>query len=284
MTAAVGTAAGVASVSGHIVAVGNIAATGYILGRASVTGISGPPPPPPFSPCGPSYEPFTCPTADNIVKMWPRGRAWPITHDPSTYDRYLAWRAALPVNYIPKPEEWPAGFVMAGYTKSIIDVMDYTLQRLCALREEFWCATTKEDLDLWMQEYGLPDPCDPFPELCVKVSATGGQTCEYFQEIAGRAGWGITCESGLQMCGFMMGCTYAGPGALAGGAKGNLMVITVSVPDSPTYHAYPDQVAYAGCFFAGHMLGCGPKDIIPLQCLIERIMPAHVEVDYVIAQ
>jgi hypothetical protein len=55
------------------------------------------------------------------------------------------------------------------------------------LRLEFWCATHKETHDLWMKrEYGLPDPCDPFPDLCTKVAAIGGARCEYFAE-AGRA-------------------------------------------------------------------------------------------------
>ena len=260
-----------------------IARAGYAGSSANVVGIPPAPPPPPQGQCAEVYTPFVCPDVTNIVKLWPRGRAWPITHDPSTYERYLDWRAQFPPGVIPDTKSWPAGFVMAGFTKVIIDVFQYLVDRLCALREEFWCASQIETRDTWMAEYGLPDACDPFPDLCTKVAALGGQTCAYFQQVGAWAGWAIDCVDSAPVCGMMTGCTYIGKGATPGGSKGNVMKLVVSLPDSPAYHAYPNQRAYAGCLMAGHALGCGPLNIIPLQCLMERIAPAHVVVDYEIA-
>ena len=263
----------------------SVAVKGIATGVTTVTGVAAATawPPPAQGQCVAAYQPFVCPDATNIVKLWPRGRAWPITHDPSTYERYLDWIAQFPRGTIPDTKSWPAGFVMAGFTKVIIDVFQYLVDRLCALREEFWCATQIETRDVWMAEYGLPDACDPFPDLCTKVAALGGQTCAYFQQVAGWAGWGIDCVDNAPVCGFMAGCTYTGVGSRAGGVKGTSIQIIVSVPDSPAYHVYKNQVAYAGCLMAGHILGCSELNIVPLQCLMERIAPAHVVINYEIA-
>jgi hypothetical protein len=57
-----------------------------------------------------------------------------------------------------------------------------------------------------MAEYGLPDGCDPFPDLCTKVAAIGGTRCEYRRarrlvdmprSHAARAGFGATAGSDL---------------------------------------------------------------------------------------
>lgn len=226
--------------------------------------------------------PFVCPTANDIArataKLWPQGRAWPITHDPSLVDRFAAWLAALAPDAQPAPGDWPAGFVQAGFSKSIADVFAYAAARWCALREEFWCATQVETRDLWMQEYGLPDACEPFPDLCVKVAALGGQTCAFFNEIAAANGWVIDCIAQVR-CGAQAGCSQAGCGQVANGAGGVNLELVVHLDLSTSYVASTQTPPLAGLLQCGQPMACGP-DISPFECLIDRIAPAHVVVTY----
>lgn len=66
--------------------------------------------------------------------------------------------------------------------------------RLCALIDEFFCSTAVETLDLWALEYGLPDGCDPFADVCEKVNAVGDTTPEYVIAAAQKRGWSITID------------------------------------------------------------------------------------------
>jgi hypothetical protein len=69
-------------------------------------------------------------------------------------------------------------------------------QRLCAYWKEFYCNTAVESIDQWLLDYGLPDPCDPYGDnLCAKVTAVGGQSCETFVNLAQSTGWVISCEN-----------------------------------------------------------------------------------------
>jgi uncharacterized protein YmfQ (DUF2313 family) len=108
------------------------------------------------------------------------------------------------------------GTVQNTYWRAYASVLGYTYGRLCDFVDEFFCHTVKESLDQWIEEYGLDDPCDPYGHnLCVKVAAQGGTTCDYFVQMAALSGWTITCDTPdindpVAGC-FEVGCTPLGP-------------------------------------------------------------------------
>ena len=186
----------------------------------------------------PTPPPFVCPALTESINataaLLPRGRAWP-ARDQGLMARFLAWLAALPASPPPAPSQWPTGYVQCGFIAALGTVRNWIEGRLCALKQEFWCASASQTLDLWNAEYGLPDPCDPFPNLCAKVGATGGASCDYFVGVARAAGWSISCAADAGFCG-----SLAGPATLAGlaTAGGTVLVgltITVLLAADPAY-------------------------------------------------
>lgn len=212
--------------------------------------------------CRTAVAPFRCPTLPESIAatlaLLPRGRAWGAdAGQPETSSIIYQFFAALGA------------------------VRNYLEQRLCALRLEFWCATHTETHDQWMREYGLPDACDPFPDLCTKVAAIGGTRCEYYAEIAARAGWTISCDE--------IGCfgpRIGGNGALAGRMR------LGSAPGGPQLQVFVDllsSIAFTGTRAAkpligrmllGRSLGCGP-DLHGLECLMGRVVHAEIQILYV---
>lgn len=204
--------------------------------------------------------PLRCPTPvevlDQALALLPRGRAWQ-SHEGG-----------------PR-----VGGVLRGFWTAVADVIQFATQRLCALRFEFWCATRSETDDLWMREYGLPDLCDPFPDLCAKVAAIGGATCEYYVASAARIGYAIDCAADLDQCGAIMGCDFMGDCMVGGISATSRMIITVDLATSPAYVGRFDALPYMGCMQMGDSLACDP-DISPLVCLLDRIVQAHIEIVY----
>lgn len=221
---------------------------------------------------------FHCPTfLESFLAtcaLWPRGRAWPVS-DGVTPSSFYSWISRL----VGLPKSWPTGFVQAGYSAAIALVRNYIETRLCALRNEFWCATINETRDQWMIEYGLPDDCDPFPDLCTKVAALGGTRCDYYAAIAARAGWSISCNIIVNNCGDGIGCLEIGCGQLGPLSTGTALVITVFLNESAAYVAPLEVLPYMGNFQIGGGLDCAP-DLAPLQCLLERVVHAHVILEY----
>ena len=170
------------------------------------------------------------------------------------------------------------GTLIYRFFSALGAVLHYAESRLCSLRGEFFCATATETRGRWLEEFGLPDACDPFPDLCAKVAAIGGARCEYFQAVAAGAGWSITCDAGLIECGGRANCGRAGR-MRAGRRFSNLLKLTVHVAASPAYGGRTQTPPRAGRMRAGHPINCGPN-IDGLRCLIERIAPAHVIVSY----
>lgn len=210
--------------------------------------------------CAPGTGADICPTLDECHGVLrdglPVGRAWASLRRPGTVG-WGVWRAvAHPIHLINA--------------------------RICAASEEFFCSTAVETRDGWMTEYGLPDACDPFPDLCAKVGAVGGTRCDYYAAVAARAGWSITCDAGAEGCGSQPGAAQAGcavPGARPGPAR---LRITIHLDDSPAYQAPSVPPPQAGCLKAGQRLACGPN-VSPVICLIERVVHAHLDVSYEVA-
>ena len=242
----------------------------------------------------PGPAPDICPDLDHmrqaVFGLLPRGRAWG-THDGGP---------------------WP-GSAIYRFFSSLAELRRQFNQRMCDLRRQFFCATADEMADVWLAQYGLPDDCDPFPDLCDKVGAIGGARCDYFQQRCARKGWTIECLSYLDFCGAIAGCARAGASAPAyashvsralalragqalgcAGAPGSVaqaragardvcaLVIKVFTRSSPAYSAPTVQPARAGRVRAGQKLTCADSGISPVQCLIERIAPAHASISYVI--
>jgi hypothetical protein len=226
-------------------------------------------------------RPFHCPTLfESFLKtsqLWPRGRAWPVS-DGVTPTRYWEWLIALGGLI---PSYWPTGYVQSGYNAAIAYVRNFIEERLCALRLEFWCETKTETFDQWMIEYGLPDDCDPFPDLCTKVAAIGGTRCEYYQAVAARAGWDVTCTEVDGDCGAVTGCATTGCDVVGGSVGASMIVIRVFLDESPAYVSVLENPAFVGNFQCGFSLACEP-DITPLKCILDRIVHAHLVIEYVI--
>ncbi len=205
--------------------------------------------------------PFSCPALlDSILAtaaLLPRGRAWPANDGGGTISNFLAWLAGLG-STIPAPSDWPPGYVQAGFVAALGTVRNWVEAQFCALKDEFFCATASQTLDLWNAEYGLPDQCDPFPNLCAKVATVGGGAAYgYLISVAAALGWSISCA-------------FTAPAEIT---------IYVYLSQSPSYQAVAGAPPLAGLLLAGQRLTC-PPDISQLTCAFDRIVQAHLAVTY----
>ena len=198
---------------------------------------------------------------NQVLALLPRGRAWQ-THEGG-----------------PRP-----GSVLYGFWRSVAGVFAFANARLCALRAEFFCSTKRETYDLWLAEYGLPDECDPFPDLCAKVAAQGGAHGEPYRALAAAAGWDIECFEQDDPCGIIADCNLVDhESSVAGNAQIPATVyIRVHRATSPAYSGPLRGEAYADCFVVDGLLNC-PPDISGLVCVLNRIVHAHVRIEYLLA-
>lgn len=222
-----------------------------------------------------------CPTLEEITSstlaLLPRGRAWQ-TNEGGPRRGFRGGFSGGAFNENAFATEDRDESVLWQYWRSFAVVMHYLTQRLCDLREEFWCSTINETRDEWMTEYGLPDACDPFPDLCTKVTALGGTRCEYYAEVAARSGWSITCSESIVFCGSRAGHSKALAGrARAGSTLGKATLrIIVNIGASDAYSTTKRFLApLAGRFRAGRRHSCGP-DLTPLKCIMSRIVHAEI--------
>jgi hypothetical protein len=220
-----------------------------------------------------------CPTLEDIttatLALLPRGRAWQTNEGGPRAGSVIGFNPdAFDPGAFSTSESNPS--ILYLYFRSFAVVLHYLTQRLCALREEFWCSSVVETRDEWMTEYGLPDACDPFPDLCTKVIAIGGTRCEYYAEVAARSGWSITCKELVASCGSRAGFVRAGKAKTGATLFNATLQIVVSLPDSPAYQPRGRFTASrAGRLRGGRRLSCGP-DLGPLQCIMARIVHAEI--------
>lgn len=210
-----------------------------------------------MSDCLAGTDPEYCPTLEDchaeLRALLPSGLAWEAAHRPDT-GMWGFWRAVAHLTY-------------------------YAHTLICALREQFWCASTDVLRDQWLVEYGLPDACDPFPDLCAKVAALGGTQCAYYEEMARRAGWSLVCLSENADCGAYADNLILDCDVVGGDFDRSRLVFEVHVDDSPAYVAPEAGPISLDCTILDAAFGCDP-DIGPLACILERVVPAHVEVVY----
>jgi hypothetical protein len=227
-------------------------------------------------------RPFTCPptldeVTDATLKLLPRGRAWQ-THEglpPRTLESAFNPQAFNPEAFSATDD---AGAGIWQWFRVLAVMLDFLYVRICALRLEFWCRSIVETRDDWMKEYGLPDECDPFPDLCIKVAAIGGTRCEYYAEVAARAGWSINCEELISSCGSKIGCGSSLMGRMRFGTtlgRATLRIVVYvdeSLAFQPTQRFLPPLT---GRMRMGRRFSCGPN-LLPLQCLLSRVIHAEI--------
>ena len=226
--------------------------------------------------------PFRCPTGrevlNSILALLPRGRAWQASEGGPFAGSVQAFDTAFDSNGFQRRSR--PGSVMMQFWQSIAEVVTFVNSRLCDLRLEFWCATQRETHDLWMAEYGLPDACDPFPDLCTKVAATGGTRCEYYAMLAARSGWSISCVDGIYFCGTRVGDRRSKAGIMKPGRRREAyLAIVVDLGASSAFTGTAHAAPRAGRLKAGRRLGCGPN-IDALVCLLSRVVHAEIEITY----
>ena len=163
------------------------------------------------------------------------------------------------------------GTVQNSYWRAYANVLNFLYARMCSFVDEFFCHTVNESLDQWVAEYGLNDPCDPYGNnLCAKVAATGGATCDYFVSIAQGAGWDIACHDlskdpePIAGC-FEIGCTPLGPTPTYCGPATNLSYGQRGLCQFGEVVAHPEpsfwdnaKTGMATCPVPGSNLGHGP--------------------------
>lgn len=227
--------------------------------------------------------PLRCPTFPEVLESalahLPRGRAWQSNEGGPQRGLEIGFE---PNGYLPSgfSTEYRPASVLRQFWSAVADVFTFVNKRICDLRLEFWCATHVETHDLWMTEYGLPDACDPFPDLCTKVAAIGGSRCEYYQYIAARAGWSLTCIEINNQCGSRARGRRALAGRMrAGRNRGAIVAIVVDIGNSPAYGGSHQSRPMAGRMLAGRRLSCGP-DLGPLECLLGRVVHAEIKISY----
>lgn len=205
-----------------------------------------------------------CPTTEEVaaqaIALLPRGRAWQTDESG------------------PRP-----GTVLYGYWCAIADPIAFATRRLCDLYREFFCATQSETRAEWLLDYGLPDPCDPYPDLCAKVAAFGGARCEDYIALAAANGWDIDCDDGLDGCGDQLGFTSAGSLMVGGSAPNATLRIRVYPLTSPSFVGAVLTAPQTGALQTGTALAC-PPDISRLICLLDRVIQAHVLTTYFVAE
>ena len=222
-----------------------------------------------------------CPTLDDltsaILSLLPRGRAWQ-TRDGQPMPGYEIAFNPKAFNNEAFGTSYQKPSILWQFWRSFAEVSEYLVQRACALRLEFWCQSINETRDEWMYEYGLPDDCDPFPDLCTKVAAIGGTRCEYYAMLAARMGWSIECVEKMIFCGSRAGSATA----FAGKAKAGILIgaanikIIVHLNDSPAFTGPRIRSSRAGRMLAGQRLSCAALAINPLQCILSRVIHAEI--------
>jgi uncharacterized protein YmfQ (DUF2313 family) len=193
------------------------------------------------------------------------------------------WRDALGA-LRPRGDAWRNGAfdqldgsVMGDVLAGAAEGFAATNARLCALVEEFFCSTARETRDIWAAEYGMPDPCDPFADLCEKVNAVGDSTTGYVKAAAARRGWAIEIREEWTVRAEVARAGMARAGAaICGSATGITWFIAIDSAASSAFLSPRFKVARAGRMRSGRGLAC-PPDIEPLKCLIRRISPAHAD-------
>lgn len=231
--------------------------------------------------CFESEDPFFCPTKwdlfEQVSALLRPGRA--------TQTHIDTMEIAAPGDEIWPPDNpWGAKLtVMQQYWAAFAEVLEYLHDRACALIDEIFCSTKSETRREWEVEYGFPDSCEHYDDLCEKVNAIGGTQCAYFTALAAWRGWALTCrDCGSEPISASADCAAAdcSASACATDCAPDTLIFEIVLSESP---AYADRLVSNGadCAAADCSDLCEP-DFSSLKCLIERVKPAHVRAIFVV--
>ena len=204
-----------------------------------------------------------CPDQDSVLTqllaLLPQGRAWRSTNG--------------------GPE---SGSLMWHFWRAVAKPIATLEGVICQLFDEFFCQTTTQLKAAWFEDYALPDACDPYPDLCAKVVALGGQICADFVTLAAGAGWAIECRP--RQLGAVTGCVQTGCAQV--GEPSDVVPsirIRILLAHSPAYRSAgmigPPKT---GVYETGQAVLCR-ENIAALQCMLMRVLPAHLIIYWEIA-
>lgn len=178
-----------------------------------------------------------------FLALLPRGRAWQ-NHD--------AGGVAI------------ANSTMKRFWRGIATVWTDAEAAVGKAFDELFCHGAKDDLDLWLEEYGLPDPTDPAgDDLCAKVQAVGGESPAYWTALASSIG--ITTSFR-----YLKGSDSTYPGVVA------TMVARIDTAAFLTEARRPARVGLAVC----GVNRLGDPNYSRLAAMMDRSLPAHL--DYIV--
>ncbi|PHQ72407.1 MAG: hypothetical protein COB93_00250 [Sneathiella sp.] len=213
--------------------------------------------------CGPdTRRPYKCPDREDLfrafIMLLPRGRAWQ-THDDG----------------VPRDQSWLQRYWWAVAGESVV-----LWQSICSMTDQYFCDTVTYMRDELLADYGLPDECDPYGDICTRIAAYGDYGCEHWTAIAAAHGWDIVCSTFEQSC-----CGQAGH-ARAGYMECNSspswlnsqINITINIATSTAYDDDPCLTNCVGYATTGWARACeiSPDSLI---CLLEKTVPAHVQLN-----
>lgn len=174
------------------------------------------------------------------------------------------------------PHEVTDDTVLRRFWRAVGAALKAANDRLCALRAEFFCGSAAETLDWWRADYGLPDPCDPFADVCAKVRAVGDTTPAYATAAALPLGWVITISEEFIFAPQDSLVDHGFADALICDALQGVVWRVAVDSASPAYVGFGSSIPYADNLYADRLLACDP-DLSALECLLRRIAPAHVD-------
>lgn len=194
----------------------------------------------------------------SIMQLLPRGRAWQ-THEEAG------------------KTELEDLTILERYWFAFAGILAFWMQSACALSKEFFCHDmTLTDAE-WQKDFGIPDQCSPWLDVCEKMTWQGEGRCDYFAEIAFELGWKIECNNcdsprpmpDCMQPDCMMICDDD--------CDNNMLVVTVITAQSPAFTGMLKPMP--DCIQPDCISLCEP-DVNEVHCLLEQYAPAHLEIIY----
>jgi uncharacterized protein YmfQ (DUF2313 family) len=184
---------------------------------------------------------------DLLMALHPQGRAW------QTHDR----NASVEVSIL--RQFW------MGVASVWASLETITTNMLL----EFFCSTATTDLDLWAADYGLPDECDPFSEfICDKVTSGAGQDLAFYTGLAENIGFSATFS-------WLKGGLVEGGELIYDGVYSTLRAVVDSSESEVSF-----EVITLGTWALGLDEPLGTPPLTQLECVLARIVPAHIALAY----
>lgn len=206
-----------------------------------------------------------CPSREQIFAQMctvlPRGRAWQ-THNTD-----------VPREKSIQQKFW---WAMAGFIEWVNDEM-------CRVIDEYFCNTVSDLKQVALVEYGIPDDCGLYRDLCTKIRALPDDHCDYYAAVAAQLGYKVQCSVPRDIECYP--CTHTAAGMWAIGHAGFCAQSGVALRIDYCPDDLPDPNCGTGLSIMGHTaVGCEPSCVQPqlpedLACVLDVIVPAHMAIE-----